>query len=67
MGSATRTTREGLRVTASTGSRVRVFADLNSERAARELATDAREALAAAGYRVEVTENPAAFYVRENG
>lgn len=56
--------REGLRVTKS-GTRVRVTADLDSARAAAELAEDARQALIEAGYCVEptVAYNPAAFYV----
>jgi len=61
MGSASRTTREGLRVTES-GNRVRVVADLNSDREAHDLAIAARQALIGAGYKVEVSDE-AAFYV----
>jgi hypothetical protein len=62
MGSATRTSRPGLRVTQS-GERVHVVADLDSERAAHDLAVAARTALIAAGYSVAATEYDAAFYV----
>ena len=63
MGSANRRSREGLRVTQS-GNRVRVCADLNSDREAADLAVAARQALKAAGYVLSLTDNPAAFYVR---
>jgi hypothetical protein len=61
-GSANRTMQEGLRVTQS-GAGVRVCADLNSERAAADLAVAARMALIGAGYVLRLTDEPAAFYV----
>jgi hypothetical protein len=62
MGSASRTSREGLRVTSSGSHQVRVCADLNSEAAARRMAADARTALADGGYVVSGTDAHA-FYV----
>lgn len=61
VGTATRN-REGLRVTGSALGRVRVTADLDSPRAARDLAIAARTALETAGYQVEPSGD-AAFYV----
>ena len=56
--------REGLRVTSSVWpGRVRVCADVDSDRAARDLAIAARQALKGAGYTVQTTDSPAAFYV----
>jgi hypothetical protein len=57
--------RQGLKVRASASGRVRVVADLNSERAAQTLAMEARDALREAGYRFDDrgdTGEPA-FYV----
>jgi hypothetical protein len=63
LGSGTPRTREGIRVTGSL-ERVRVVADLDSERAAVDLAIAARQALIGAGYSVDTsTGDPAAFYV----
>jgi hypothetical protein len=64
LGSGTPRTREGIRVTGSSLERVRVVADLDSERAAVDLAIAARQALIGAGYSVDTsTGDPAAFYV----
>lgn len=61
LGSGTPRSRQGIRVTGSSG-RVRVVADLDSDRDAQAMATDARQALADAGYTVTGTDAHA-FYV----
>jgi hypothetical protein len=62
LGAESSRNREGLRV-ANSYSKVRVVADLDSDREAADLAVAARQALIAAGFPVETTDNPAAFYV----
>jgi hypothetical protein len=58
--------RAGLKVRTSY-KRVRVTADLDSDRAAADLAVDARQALVGAGYEVQSTEEANAFYVVGRG
>ena len=60
--SGTPYTREGLRVSRSL-QRVRVVADLDSEARAAELATLAAAILSEAGYTIDPTDQPVAFYV----
>lgn len=64
LGSGTSYDRQGLRVKGSSLGKVRVVADLDSDRQAHDLAVAARMALVGAGYALEVPEEGAAwFYV----